>query len=205
MKKIIIICGLILIGAYGMAQTLDSITLLNGHSISGDVISMDSNFVYYEKYTKSYIKKKRLDINDVFSINFKDSAEVIIYDSLPEHGIGLAVKDMRNYIFGQQDAAKHYKAPWTTATGFGAGLAGGLFVNFYGTGILIPTTYTFLVNTKKINIKTSQCSHPNIIDDDYYKSGFQNKAKSKRVTNAIIGGIVGMIVTGTIINYNSLK
>lgn len=205
MKKITLILGVLVIGLMSKAQTIDSVTLLNGRIIYGDVIEIDSNFVFYEKYTKNYIKRKKIDATNVFSICYKDSAEVVIYDTLPEHGIGLAVIDMRTYIYGQQDAMKNYKAPWTTVTGFGAGLAGGLFVNLYGAGILAPTTYTFLVNTKKINIKTSQSLHPELIENTYYQQGFKNKAKAKRLNNAIIGGIAGIIVTATIMNYNSLK
>jgi hypothetical protein len=182
---------LIFISLSAFAQ--DTIVLLNG--TKGVVKVLELNPAEgYVSYLKTSGKKDKLiagNLNEVFSVSYRDSVKVITYKQDSIADLPFSVDQMNDYINGEQFASVHYKAPWVTVGGVAAGTTGPLVLRAF-LGFLVPTAYCGAIGISKVHIKKQEARYPELFKNEYFVSGYIEHAKHKKVKNAIWGGLAGL-------------
>lgn len=195
MKKAILFTISLLISAIAFSQV--KLSLLDGTQYEAKDYSFfndnSSSFEIKLEKKNGSIKKKFIEVNDVWSIN-----DSVLY--MPTEEGEFAVEDMRNVVLGKQIAKNEFNAWWACASGFVVGA--GSMIYLYGyerrpmLGLAVPIIYatgiSFTCPTKKGIIKR----HPEYQDNEYFVYGYQNKGRRKIFTNTIIGTLSGIVVGG---------
>ena len=169
----------------------DTLLLVNGKTIITTVTDIDTiNALVSFVKPKNPKKIKTMDSDRLFSITDKDGEHVIYMQDTV--GNELSELEMRQFIFGQQDARKAVKGN------------AGLYVNMLislgagATGSFLTPIVPFLVagvlGLPGVKIKEDKVSHPELIYTDAYKSGYVQEAKRKRKMRSLIGGGIGLAV-----------
>lgn len=195
MKKAIILITALLISAITFSQV--KLSLLDGTQYEAKEYSFfndnSSSFEIKLEKKNGQLKKKFIEVNDVWSIN-----DSVLY--MPTEDGEFSVEDMRNVVLGKQVAKKEFNAWWACAGGFVVGA--GSMIYLYGyerrpmLGLAVPIIYaagiSFTRPTKSGIIKR----HPDYKDNEYLVYGYQNKGRRKIFTNTIIGTLSGIVVGG---------
>jgi hypothetical protein len=165
--------------------------MLNGNSFVASYLdTFQLNVRYLNRRSPNVIRKTELD--RVFSVTRATGEEILLYKPDSLSGEILSAQDMRYFIYGQQDARKHYKAYWTYAVGFASGALLPSLGIWGLPDFLPPFAFAFLVNIPKITIKQKMVSNPQYMNEDAYLAGFQRIAEKKRMFNVLKGGAVGL-------------
>jgi hypothetical protein len=208
MKQIIyasIFIGILIIPTFAWSQ--DSINLLNGELIIAKSIynEPNSSLLKYDIIKRKVkIKQKSVDKADVFSINFAKNEQQILYSQDSALGFERSISQMEAYIYGEREAITNYKTPWVTIGGVAVGFVPTTFYfNFYG--LLAPVVYGVImgITTPKIKIKASENLKAGLLYDKNFIDGYKTIAIKKKIKNAILGAVLGVVVAGittTIIN-----
>ena len=201
----------------GSLYSQDTITLLDGKTITGNIIMKSDTGVVISSHGLFSIRQKRVYNDEIFSLN-NGSSESIMYKQDSSDINSFNVTQMSSFIDGLKDGRKNYHAPMATIGGFVAGATGGV-LGFWG--LFIPSTYVFIAGTKTPKLKTvpvfykkldfiakntdpkkyglafnsKEVDETNSSDSYYncYKNGYQEAAKDKKVKNAIVGSILGVV------------
>lgn len=170
----------------------DKILLTNGKYKLGEVLEVNEDFTYYVKWNKYWVKG--ILTKDIYQIDFQDSAKVVIYEQDESEGFNLTVEEMDYYVLGQQDARTNYRAPWVTVGGMASGIVGGIGIIPPAYGLLVPATYTGIAGLGIPKAKEQMIENSDLINNNYFMSGYQYTASKKRVKNALIGGTIGFSI-----------
>jgi len=164
--------------------------------LSGKTLQTSS--YHHDKYQEQFILYKdennfeqKLNIDNVFSIVNQKGEEQIFYkpDSLENERV--SIEDMRYFVYGQHDARIEYKAPLYTVGGFVLGVVSPFVINYYAP--LIPGSYSTIVGLAPQN-KFVINNKSKYLNNDYYKEGYKDFVRQKRVKNSLWGGVIGIIV-----------
>ena len=198
----LLVFGFILAPITSFAQ--DTIFLLNGEKYAVKIKKVTNDSLIFETLGPGKIKERRIDKSDVFSLISPNGNEVIMYRQDTGIGNNFAADQMRNYIYGEQDARKNFHAPLMTVAGAISGVGGFAFLGFYG--LMVPPLTTALLSIKSPKVKAKCVSRRELIDNEYYRSGYQGVAIRKKVKNGLIGGLVSFAVTAVAMTiYNNNK
>jgi hypothetical protein len=167
----------------------------------GFQITWNNCQIEYYILTKKVIKQKYIDKLEIYSIDYADKTHLMIYQQDSAIGYPLNVKNMENYMMGEREARKNYKAPWVTLGGV---LIGGIAADYIGfwslTTMVVYGTGMALFDPK---LKTSENTSPDLKTDRYFIKGYKDHATRKKVKNALLGtavGIAALAITSIIIN-----
>ena len=200
MKYLISLLSIFLIINVSPAQ--NTVWLLNGKKIT---IS-NYNINKYEDthnlvYQNAKGKERQIDVDDIFSVTDKSGVENVYYKKDTLLGNYFTIPQMKDYVKGEFDAHKNYKAPLFTVLGFVAGGTSAILPldkMFYAP--LIPGAATTIIGSTKASGEKIKSKYPNYANNNYYLLGYKESAKRKRINNALKGSAVGM-VTGIIIAF----
>jgi hypothetical protein len=155
--------------------------------------------------------EKEIDIDDVFSLRDSLGKETIYYKQDTIKGFYDTQDEMKQYIEGMLAAQKEYKSPLTTRLGAGIAFTGAIASVTLWPGLLfwtplIPVGYTAIVLKSKPDVVKITQSIPEPLRTEKYITGYVTQVKKKRVNNAIMGSIAGL-VTGWVVFFaiNSIK
>jgi hypothetical protein len=191
-KHLLSLLSLLFIINVSLAQ--NTVWLLNGKKI----IINDYNINKYEDthnlvYFNTRGKEKQIGVDDIFSVTDNTGEERIFYKKDSLIGSFFTTTQMKDYVRGEFEAHKNYKAPLSTALGF---IAGGVSViiplekMFYAP--LIPAAATTIIGCTKPAGKKIKNKYPNYANNNYYILGYKESAKNKRIKNALKGSVAGM-------------
>lgn len=186
------------IGFSQLAEAQDNVLLLNGKYKNVDVKRIIGDYVIYEKPNSGNIRS--IAKEDVYSIGFKDSAQVIYYRQDDAIGNTLSQEQMYSFILGEQDARTHFKAPLITAGGFVSGAAGGAGFISQTLGVLVPAVYAGVVGMTNTKVNENKLTDKESLKDEYFVSGYQYVASKKKVNNALIGGVIGFAISAVAVS-----
>lgn len=188
-----------------LVHAQDTLVMISGETKVVDVATLDQRMLYvtYKKCESNSQKLKALDLRDVFSVAYKDSAKVVTYFQDSVSGLDMPLEEMTSYVNGEKYALKNYKAPWVTVGGIVAGAGGPVFINYF-LGILVPAAYTGTIGAIPISTRKLARDHPSLYADPYFVQGYKQRAKRKKVMNAIYGSLIGLGAAAiTIVTLNA--
>lgn len=187
--RTLILVILFLSSTFVFAQ--DKILLLNGKEVSINSLNLEkdsSTITFIDLKNK---KNKSMKRSRIFSIQYGKGGENIFYkEDSASINHELSIEEMRMYIKGLQEAEK-FKSPMSTIGGFVVG-AGGSFLGFYG--LIPPAVFVTIVVNPAPNMEKQQVSDKELLKNENFLIGYQRKSKSKKFTNAAIGGLSGFVI-----------
>jgi len=198
-KKLPIFFAFVILSGVLFAQSNQSILLMTGNVLEGNVTSQDTLYLYYDLVKKSgKTKAKKLDLERVFSINGPNGEEKVIYYMDTVVGNYFTIDEMRFYIQGEQDASKYYRAMGTIAAGLP--ITAGLGFVLSGTVFSFAVPFVYLVSTGipayKINKNKISSSH--LVTEPAYVLGYERTARNKRLFKSLFAGLVGTAIGFTL-------
>ncbi|NNF02256.1 MAG: hypothetical protein HKN22_06190, partial [Bacteroidia bacterium] len=134
----VILAGILLIFISAAVEAQNKMTLLNGKEINISNYEVGDYLIEYEIEKRNKIRSRRLNKFKVFDIANADGSTVVIYEQDSLDRLSMSVKQVRDYIDGEQYALKTYRADMNSAGSFVVGAGSGLFT-FYG--LPIPVVY----------------------------------------------------------------
>jgi hypothetical protein len=172
----------------------DTVLLMNGDKLSGDVID-----TIYHKIKVKYITKKGkektvlIDDEIVFSVLFRDGREKIIYEQDTINGNYFGVEETRMFIYGERDAEKYFRSPIGTISSVAVGFASGYFAYYSFLSAIPPFVYSGILLIPRIKIRYKTVSTPEYLNYDTYVMGYEKVARRKKMFHSLIGGIGGLV------------
>ena len=194
-KLLVVILAFFSIIKASVAQ--DTIISIEGEKIIAKKINLNQSpgECYYFN-TKG--KEKEINLEDVFSIRDSTGNETVFYKQDTTKGFYETPTEMKQYIEGILAAKISYKAPKYTYGGAALSFAAVSTAVITGYGLLfwttiVPIVYTGLVFYSKPNVAEITQTIPEPLRSEKYITGYVIEMKKKRVTNAIVGSVGGLI------------
>ena len=198
-KKLPIFFAFVILSGVLFAQSNQSILLMTGNVLEGNVTSQDTLYLYYDLVKKSgKTKAKKLDLERVFSINGPNGEEKVIYYMDTVVGNYFTIDEMRFYIQGEQYASKYYRANWTIAAGLP--ITAGLGFVLSGTVFSFAVPFVYLVSTgiSAYKINKNKISSSHLVTEPAYVLGYERTARNKRLFKSLFAGLVGTAIGFTL-------
>ena len=172
----------------------DTINLMNGKQIAAKSIyeEPDNALLKYDIIIRGKAKQKAVDKINIFSLNYSDKTNRILYRQDTAIGFSLSIPEMEYYISGEREAIKNYKAPWVTVGGFALGFGATYLAGFWG--LLTPAVYGTTMGVIDPKIKLSETTKPEMRTNKDFVDGYMTTATRKKVKNAILGSVAGATV-----------
>jgi len=172
----------------------DTINLLNGKRIVAKSIYDEPTnaLMKYDIVIRGKAKQKAVDKINIFSINYSDKTDRILYRQDTAIGYKLSIPEMEYYIAGEREAIKNYKAPWITVGGFALGFVATYKLAFWG--LLSPAVFGTAMGVIDPKIKLSETTKPEMRTNKDFVDGYMTTATRKKVKNALLGTVAGATV-----------
>lgn len=167
----------------------DTIHLMNGELITGEVTDTAAAGVKVKAQKKNRVKDMTIEGERIFSIKFNNGEEKIYYYQDTLVGNYLSIDEAKYFILGEQDAEKYYHARTTFAGGVLVGAASGCLGSLLS--FVPPFAYAAGVAVPKIKIKNA-VTNPEFLKQDSYIMGYERVAKRKRTLGALYGSLIGL-------------
>jgi tetrahydromethanopterin S-methyltransferase subunit F len=165
----------------------DKIVLLSGKVINAKSVTINGYTIAY-RTTGEKSKLRKVDPENVFSIQYADGSEKIIFIRDLTDTLEYTVEQMRMFIKGEQDAALYYKNIPNKVAGFAVGV-GASFFSIYG--LVLPPLYGTIVGAHSPNMEKMQVSDASLLNDYDYREGYKTKVRNRKVRNGVLSGFIG--------------
>lgn len=213
--KTTIICLLFVLFTYANASSQDTLVLLDGKTVTGEIIFTKDYEISMVSHGKFYKTEHTYYKDEIFSVS-RGLTKTILYTPDSSAEKRFSVVQMAAFIEGLKDGRKNYHAPLATIGGFATGATGGFF-GFWG--MTIPAAYVFaagiktpklemempvltneiaiMPEPKTIGLKYTSVNKESAVCEEstipYYKYGYETAAKDKKIKNAIFGSVAGFV------------
>ena len=189
----------------GNSQTKDSLRsdtvfLMNGEILITPVIDTLPEYIYcfHPFPTKKQPQRKLLlDRERVFSIQFSTGNQRVFYTQDTMIGYFFTVPEMKNFIYGEQDASTLYKARLDFFSGLAVGLVSGAMIPYKGYSsvfaFLPPLANVGITLIPKVKVPRARYDVRGAPHYDMYLMGFERIARKKKVISAIKCGGLGLV------------
>lgn len=138
-------------------------------------------------------KEKILPYDDLFSVVYGDTLEIIMYKPNSEDPQAFTVEQMRSYVAGASFARRNYKGALPVAGAFVAGVGGGL-VGFWG--LIIPLVYDLGVGYMYPQPRNFRKEKLPAIVDDFFIFGYEDVTRKKKGRKIFASSVVGVLSIG---------
>jgi hypothetical protein len=172
----------------------DTITLLNGKTVTAEVLNADSLSITYNFKKKRKTVKKTISSEIVFDILYADGHIDTIYYPNPDIDQYLSVENMHLFILGEQDASEYYKTTLTSVFGVVFGIGGGYILSNRIYVAAVPLIYTVGAGVSTIKMKGLGARSSSILSHPAYQEGYIKTARSKKAFAALGSSLVGTLV-----------
>ena len=170
-----------------MAQ--DRIILINGSVLDVKNVELKDNRVSFQSMKKE--KRKKINPDRVFSIQYADGSEKVIFTSDPLDPNDFKPEEMRMFIKGEQDANMYYHNTGTKIASAVVGAGSGLLTIY---GLVVPALYSTIVGSFSPNVQKHKVSDPVLRDNLNYREGYERKCRDRKIRNSLIYGFGGFVV-----------
>lgn len=192
-----LLLGLIFFLAGSLQKTYSQgkIILLNGKEINFSSYTITPEKINYIKVDDTKNKTRRIDKLKVFSIQPLNGLEEVIYTPDTITSDDPSVDEVRRFVMGEQHANMVYHNNINKVAGGVVGLGGSL-LSFYGG--LVPALYTAVVgNFSPKKIIPASTIPQEIFNSDEFRYGYQKRARTKKIQQGFLYGIIGFAVGTT--------
>ncbi len=172
---------------YNFISAQDTLWTLTGRSYEIENLQISSDSMML-KFTKPNGHDKKIYVEEVFSINYKEHGEFLYY--IPERG-DPNVEQMRSVVLGQNAAIEKNCLAYTLS-----GFLIGYSTPFAGLGFYSPAVpIAYSISVGSITVPTHKFIFNNNLQnkDGYFILGYSDGLKRKRTIHALLGGVVGTI------------
>lgn len=212
-KVFLILFGLMHFAKAQQLLNQDSIFLLNGKIIQCDITATDKFITQYTITKKNgKLKTSFSDNLNVFSLRQANKKDTVLYFQDTIIGNELTEYEMRQFVYGAQDARSNYKTHWIFAGGALLGFSS-VFLDTYlypkeasannlKSGpfksspsvlpIVVPFVYTLSVGLPKTRLRSKHVTYYDLKNEEFYQRGFEKIARQKRIFAALESTLSGM-------------
>lgn len=178
------------------------ILLLNGKERTVATFSLNGENALYKTTDSS--KAKKVDMFRIFSVvDTVSGMEQIIYNPDTAEG-DLTIEEMRKFVEGEQFAINTYKSRPNNIASAAVGLSSGMLAVY---GVVLPPVYSLISGRFDPKIPYDHPQAPVNINDEYFKYGYQYKARKMKTGKSLMFGGIGFAVgvTTFAIVFSNLK
>jgi hypothetical protein len=172
-----------------MASAQDKIVLINGDVLEVRNVELKDNRISFQRMTRE--KRKKIDPYKVFSVQFQDGHEQVIFVSDPLDPNDFKPEEMRMFIRGEQDAKIYYHNVGNKIASGLVGAGSGLLTIY---GLVVPALYSTIVGSFSPNVQKHDVSDPALRDNLNYREGYERKCRDRKIRNSLLYGFGGFIV-----------
>lgn len=175
------------------AQLKDTIYLMNGEKLAGNILDTSFYTVRIERLKKrGDLKAISIHKDLIFSVWYKDT-EKIFYTQDTVAGNYFTPEEVRMFIYGQRDADKKYRNYLAGPGGFLVGAAGMILLGDPFLAVIPPFAYSAaVVYLPKIRIRPHTVTSREFLKYDTYIMGYEKVARKKLFLNALKGSFLGI-------------
>lgn len=187
---LLLFMGLLSSGRAQMTSS-DTITLINGQVIVGEVLEINPDYIVYNYFKKKKTIKKGVSPLIVYSIDYADGQKEVVYEKNEEEDLYLTKEEMLYFIKGQQDAREYYRTRGIFIGGVAIGALAGyvLYDEIYVA--TIPFVYSVGAGLTNIEVRQNPSTTEDIRRTAAYQEGYLKVARSRKVFAALAGSVMG--------------
>ena len=192
MRNFLIILFVVL--SFGL-KAQDTIVFMNGKVLPVKNITLSGYTIAYKTIEKDKLKK--ISPDNVFSIQYADGTERIIFNPDPRDSLEYTIPQMRMFIKGEQDASLYYKNNANKVAAFLVGGGASIFAIY---GLVVPAAYATVVGAFSPNMGKMKVSDTMLLNDQDYREGYKSKVRNRKIRNSLISGFLGFAAGAVILS-----
>jgi hypothetical protein len=192
MRNILIVFFLL---AFIGLKAQDTIVFMSGKILPVKNITLSGYTIAYRTIEKDKLKK--ISPENVFSIQYADGTERVIFTPDPSDSLEYTVPQMRMFIKGEQDASLYYKNHVNKAAAFIIGGGASLFAIY---GLVVPAAYATVVGAFSPGMHRMKVSDTMLLNDQDYREGYKSKVRNRKIRNSLISGFLGFAAGAVILS-----
>jgi hypothetical protein len=173
----------------------DTIVFMNGKVLPVKNITLSGYTIAYRTIEKDKLKK--ISPENVFSIQYADGTERVIFTPDPSDSLEYTVSQMRMFIKGEQDASLYYNNNVNKVAAFVVGGGASLFAIY---GLVVPAAYATVVGAFSPNMGRMKVSDTMLLNDQDYREGYKSKVRNRKIRNGLISGFLGFAAGAVILS-----
>jgi hypothetical protein len=164
----------------------DKILLIDGRVITVKNLSLSGYKIAYRTVNKNKLKK--IDTERVFSIQYADGSEKVVFTPNLQDSLDYTVPQMRMFVKGEQDATRYYKNNLNKGIAFTIGVGASLFAIY---GLVAPPLYSTVIGAFSPNMGKMKVSDSSLLNDQDYLEGYKSKVRNRKIRNSLLSGFIG--------------
>ena len=185
-QRLLILVTSLLIGFQSFAQ--DKILLLSGKYVDIKSYSLNEDYIFYNKMKDTRTKSRMMEKMDVFSIVKADGTEEMIYKADTVNG--LSIEQVRNFIRGEQAAARFYNRQAHIGESAIVGVASSILIFYSLPAPMLNAVVLGRFTPKKMQIPDGYDLPYSTTEE--YKIGYEKKARNIIIQQSIKWGYIGL-------------
>jgi hypothetical protein len=171
------------------ASAQDKIILISGDVLEVKNVEVKDNIISYQKMQRE--KRKKINPYRVFSIQYENGTENVIFVSDPLDPNDFKPEEMRMFIKGEQDAKIYYHNTGNKIIAATIGASAGLLTIY---GIVVPALYSTIVGSFSPNVYKHEVSDPALRENLNFREGYERKCRDRKIRNSLLFGFGGFFV-----------
>lgn len=185
-QRLLLVLTPLFIGFQSFAQ--DKILLLNGKYVDIKSYSLNEDYIFYNKMKDTRTKSRMMEKLDVFSIVKADGTEEMIYKADTVNG--LSIEQVRNFIRGEQAAARFYNRQAHIGESAIVGVASSILIFYSLPAPMLNAVVLGRFTPKKMQIPEGYDMPYSTTEE--YKIGYEKKARNIKIQQSIKWGYIGL-------------
>lgn len=185
-QRLLLVLTSLFIGFQSFAQ--DKILLLNGKYVDIKSYSLNEDYIFYNKMKDTRTKSRMMEKLDVFSIVKADGTEEMIYKADTVNG--LSIEQVRNFIRGEQAAARFYNRQAHIGESAIVGVASSILIFYSLPAPMLNAVVLGRFTPKKMQIPEGYDLPYSTTEE--YKIGYEKKARNIKIQQSIKWGYIGL-------------
>lgn len=173
---------------------------MGGQEFEGKILTKSAEFYEVQiKKKNGKVKTIVLWTDRIFSVT-QNEKETVLYQQDSTDESSYSETEMRQFIYGHQDANENYKTAVPILVSAGVSAAISFALASQGNGLFLTTPIFGTVSgtlSKANKPKPKNARNDEILASPAYVEGFRKGARSKKLLNSFLASLVGCAVGGT--------
>jgi hypothetical protein len=171
------------------ASAQDKIVLINGDVLEVRNVELKDNNISFQSMKKE--KRKKINPYRVFSIQYANGTEEVIFVTDPLDPNDFKPEEMRMFIKGEQEAKIYYHNTGNKIAAAAIGASAGLLTIY---GVVVPALYSTIVGSFSPNVYKHKVSDPLLRENLNFREGYERKCRDRKIRNSLLFGFGGFFI-----------